>query len=122
MRLGMARGALAWARIGSVDEYRRASRVQLAHLGEHVPLVRRLIRQARPDVLAALFDPPNWHVAGLLTDPDDRLLVIEGREPIVYRADDPDGERRAWAAVKAARLENGYAGPSGEQGHQEGDL
>ncbi len=79
------------------------SAAQLAHLGDHGPLLRRLIRQGRPDVLAALFDPPDWHVAGLLTHPADRLLVIEGREPIVYRADDPDGERRAWAAVKETR-------------------
>ena len=99
----MARAAMRWARIDSPEAYRRATPEQLAALGDHVPLLRRLIRQARPDVLAALFDPPDWYVALLLTDPADRLLCIDGREPILYRADDPDGERRAWEAVKASR-------------------
>ncbi len=97
-----ARAALAWARIGSVEEYRRATRAQLAHLGDHAPLLRRLIGEGRPDVLAALFDPPDWHAALLLTDPMDRMLVIQGRESIVYRADDPAAERRAWVAVRDA--------------------
>ncbi|MDP8922141.1 MAG: hypothetical protein M3O34_04605 [Chloroflexota bacterium] len=44
---------------------------------------------------AALFDPLDWHVAGLLMHPAERLLVVEGREPIVHRADDPEGERQA---------------------------
>jgi len=35
----------------------------------------------------------------LLTHPQDRLLSIEGQASIVYRADDPEAERRAWAAV-----------------------
>ena len=103
VRLGMARAALRWARIGSVEEYRRAGRARLAHLGDHVPLLRRLIREGRPEVLAALFDPPDWSVALLLTDPVDRLLSIEGRDSLVYRADDPDAERRAWEAIKASR-------------------
>ncbi len=49
MRLGMARAALKWARIGSADEYRRATHSQLAQLGDHGPLLRRLIRRGRPD-------------------------------------------------------------------------
>ncbi len=53
-------------------------------------------------MLAALFDPPDWYVAGMLTHPRDRLLVIEGQEPIVYRADDPAAERRARMAARAA--------------------
>lgn len=96
LRLGMTRAALHWARTGSAEEYRRATRSQLAHLGDHAPLLRRHIRQARPDIVAARFDPPDWHVAMLLTDPADPLLVIDGRKPIVYRADDPEGERRGW--------------------------
>lgn len=39
----------------------------------------------------------------LLTRPDDRLLVIVGRESIEYRVDDPEAERRAWEAVKVSR-------------------
>ena len=104
VRLGMARTALRWARIESAGAYRRATPEQLADLGDHAPLVRRLMHRARPDVLAALFDPPDWYVALLLTDPADRLLCIDGREPILYRADDPATERRAWAAIVAARL------------------
>ena len=103
VRLGMARVALRWARIGSVEDYRRATRTQLAQVGDHAPLLRRLIREGRPEVLAALFDPPDWSVALLLTDSVDRLLSIEGRDSLVYRADDPDAERRAWEAIKASR-------------------
>ncbi len=116
LRLGMARAALAWARIGSVEEYHRATRAQLAHLDDHAPLLRRLIREGRPDVLAALFAPPSWYVALLLTDPADRLVAIEGRESIIYRADDPEAERRAWAAVRAATGGNDAAN-SGRSSH-----
>jgi len=103
LRLGMARAALRWAGIGSVEEYRRASRAQLAHFGDHASLLRRLIREGRPDVLAALFDPPDWHVALLLTHPQDRLLVIEGRDSLIYRVDAPDAERAVWETIKASR-------------------
>ena len=58
MWLGMARAALAWMRIGSVEEYRRASRAQLAHLGDHGPPVRRLIRQGRLSYSGAVFATP----------------------------------------------------------------
>ena len=104
MRLGMARAALRWARIDSAEAYRRATPEQLADLGDHGPLVRRLIRQGRPDVLAALFDPPDWYVALLLTDQVDRLLCIDGHEPTLYRADDSEDERRAWESVTASRV------------------
>ena len=53
-RLGMARAALRWARIDSAEANRRATPEQLSRLGGIVLLLRRLIRQARPDVLAAL--------------------------------------------------------------------
>ena len=46
-------------------------------------------------MLAALWSPVDWHVAELLTDRADRLLVIEGRAANPYGADDPEGERRA---------------------------
>ena len=76
--------------------------IRLADLGDHGPLVRRLIRQARPEVLAALFDPPDWYVALLLTDPADRLLCIDGREPILYRVDGRAAEWWTWTAIVAA--------------------
>ena len=41
-------------------------------------------------------------MAELLTDRVDRLLVIDGRDAIGYGADDPEGERRAWAVIRAA--------------------
>lgn len=103
LRLGMARAALRWARIESVEAYWRATLEQLADLGEHAPLLRRLIREGRDDVLAALFDPLDWHIALLLTDAQDRLLSVDGRPSTVYRADDPQAERRAWEAIVAAR-------------------
>ena len=102
LRLGMARGALRWAWIETPEAFRRATPKQLADLGDHAPLLRRLIGEGRPDVLAALFDAPDWYVALLLTDPRDRLLCIESGERLIYRADDPEGERRAWAAIRAA--------------------
>ena len=102
VRLGMARAALRWANVGSPEAFRRATPKQLADVGDHAPLLRRLMREARPDVLAALFNPPDWYVALLLMDPADRLLCIDGREAIQYRADDPEAERRAWAAIVAA--------------------
>ena len=101
LRLGMARGALRWARIASPEAFRRATPKQFADLGDHAPLLRRLIGEGRPDVLAALFEPPDWYVALLLTDPRDRLLCIAGGERLIYRVDEPDGERRAWAAIRA---------------------
>ncbi len=102
MRLGMARRALRWARVESPEAFRRATSEQLADLGDHVPRLRRLIGRARPDVLATLFDPPDWYVAGLPTGPADRLLCIDGRESIPYRAGDLEDERRAWAMIVAA--------------------
>ena len=102
--LGMARRALRWARIDSPEAFGCASLEQFTDLVDHVPLLRRLIRQRRPDVLVALFDSPDWYVALLLTDTADRLLCIDGREPTLYRADDREGERRAWEAVTASRL------------------
>ncbi len=103
LRLGMARGVLRWARIESPEAFRRATPKQLADLGDHAAVLRRLIGEGRADVLAALFDPPDWYVALLLTDPRDRLLCVEGGERLIYCVDDTEGERRAWAAVKAAR-------------------
>ena len=103
VRLGMALAALRWARIDSPEAFTRATPKQLADLGDHVPLLRRLMREARPHVLAALFHLPDWYVALLLTDPADRLLCIDGREAIQYRADDAEAERRAWMAIVATR-------------------
>ena len=87
----------------SSEAFGRATPKQLADLGDHGPLLRRLLREARPHVIAALFDPPDWYVALLLTDPQDRLLCIDGRETISYRADDPKAGRRAWVAIVATR-------------------
>ncbi len=76
--LGMARGALQWAWIASVEEYRRASRAQFAHFGDHAPLIRRLVARGRPDVLAALFDPPDWHVGGRQGEPAAHPTMTPG--------------------------------------------
>lgn len=102
-QLGMVRGALRFYRLDSPEAWRRASAKERGELEPwQAAFVRRALREGNPDVLAALFDSPDWYVALLLTGPADRLLCIEGQEPIRYRADDPDAERRAWAAIRAA--------------------
>ena len=103
IRLSMTRATLRHYRLDSPDAWRSVTPEQRAHLEpDQRALVDRAIREDRGDVLAALFSPVGWHAAELLTDRADRLLVIEGREPIAYRADDPEGERRAWAVIRAA--------------------
>src|SRR5215210_6538959 len=92
IRLSMLRAALHWAGLGSLDVYRHAGPEQLARLGDHALTVRRLVRDGRPNVLGALFGPVAWHAAALLIGPHERLLVIDGQEPIRYRADDTEGE------------------------------
>jgi len=93
IRLSMTRAALRHYGVDSADAWRAATLEQHAHLEpDQRALVDRAIREDRADVLAALFSPVDWHVAELLTDRVDRLLVIDGRE----------GERRAWAAIRAA--------------------
>ena len=103
IRLSMTRAALHHYEIDSPDTYRAAPSELRGHLEpDQRALVDRAIREDRADVIAALWSSIDWHVAELLTDRVDRLLVIDGREGVGYRADDPEGERRAWAAIRAA--------------------
>ncbi len=60
------------------------------------------MHDARPDVLTALFELPDWYVVLLLTDPQNRLLYIDGHEPTLYRADDPEDELGAQAMIVVA--------------------
>lgn len=103
MRLSMTRAALRHSGIDSSDAWRSAPSELRGHLEPNQrALVDRAIREDRADVLAAQWSPVDWHAAELLTGPAARLLVIDGREGVGYRADDPEGERRAWAAIRAA--------------------
>ncbi len=51
-------------------------------------------RDDQADVLAALFSPIDWQVALSGVGGPMRYLGI------TYRAGDPEGERRAWAAIR----------------------
>ena len=103
IRLSMTRAALRHCGIASADAWHSATPEQRARLEpDQRALVERAVAEGRADVIAALWSSIDWHVAELLTDRVDRLLVIDGREGVGYRADDPDAERRAWAAIKAA--------------------
>ena len=99
----MTRAALRHFGIDSPDAWRSASPELRGRLEpDQRALVDRAIREERADVITALWSPINWHAAELLTGRADRLLVIDGREAARYRADDPEGERRAWVAIRAA--------------------
>ena len=96
IRLSMTRAALRHYQLDSADAWHAATPEQRAHLEpEQRALVDRAIRDGQADVLAALWSPVEWHAAELLTGRSDRLLVVDGREADRYRADDPEGARRA---------------------------
>ncbi len=96
IRLSMTRAALRHSGIDSADAWRSAPPELRGRLEpDQRALVERAIREDRADVIAALWSPVEWQVAA---QPSGR-----GRYATVsYRADDPEGERRAWAAIRAA--------------------
>ena len=57
----MARAAVRLAGMASSEGYRSATPEQLAAPGEHAPLLRRLIREGRPDVLAGVVSRHRGH-------------------------------------------------------------
>jgi len=96
IRLSMTRAALRHYGIGSGDAWVAASPEQRARLEpEQRALVERAVTEAQADVLAALFSPVDWQVSARPSGPGRYVTVS-------YRADDPEGERRAWAAIRAA--------------------
>ncbi|MDP8922351.1 MAG: hypothetical protein M3O34_05675 [Chloroflexota bacterium] len=98
IRLSMTRAALHHNRLITVDAWNAATPEQRAQLGpDQRAFVERAIRDGQVDVLTALFsDAIAWGVAVNQSGADERLLTFK------YRADDPEGERRAWAAIRAA--------------------
>ena len=92
----MTRAALRHSGIGSPEAWAAASPEDRARLKpEQRALVERAVAEGRADVLAALFSPVDWQVAAQPSGPGRYATVT-------YRAGDPDGERRAWAAIRAA--------------------
>ena len=77
------------------------------------PTIRRLVNRGDPDVLAALWPPGDitWMVALVTGELATRLLSAK-RGPLgqaggellslSYDVRDPDDERRAWRALRAA--------------------
>src|SRR5215212_3269298 len=106
-------GVLRHHGIDSFAAYRTASREQLARLHKFGPTIRRLVDRSDPDVLLALWPPGDitWMVALVTGEPTTRLLSVKrgplgraGGEPLSLSYDvlDPDDERRAWRALRAA--------------------
>ena len=88
IRPSMTRAALRHYRLDSPDAWAAASPEQRA-------LVERAIAEDLADVIAALWSSIDWQVSAQPSGP--------GRYATVgYRAGDPDGGRRAWAAIRAA--------------------
>jgi hypothetical protein len=106
-------GVLRHHSIDSLAAYRSLHGEQLAYLHRFGSTIRRLVDQGDPDVLAALWPPADitWMVAMLTGDPTTRLLSVK-RGPLgqaggellslAYDVRDPDEERRAWRALRAA--------------------
>jgi hypothetical protein len=97
----------------SLDAYRAAVPDELAQLHRYQGTIRRLVAEAHPDVMRALWPPDpevSWLVALVTIEPTARLLTVT-RGPIGgshtdllslrYEADDPAGEREAWRMLKA---------------------
>lgn len=95
----------------SIEAYRAAPPDRLRQLHHYQGTIRRLVAEAHPDVLRALWPPDpevHWLVALLATDPSVRLLSVT-RGPlggshttllaVRYSAEDPASERAAWAAL-----------------------
>ena len=106
-------GVLRHHGIDSLATYRSMSGEQLACLHRLRPMIRRLVHEGNPDVMAALWPPGDmtWMVALVTGEPTTRLLSakrgalgLAGGEllSLSYDVRDPDDERRAWRALRAA--------------------
>jgi hypothetical protein len=68
--------------------------------------IMRLIGEAHPDVLAALFPPAgiSWHVWRADSEPRSRFLTIrhkvQPKRQATYDYEDPEGEREAWEMLR----------------------
>src|SRR4051812_4527055 len=111
LHLAGCHGVLRHHNVRSIEAYHAAPPDQLRQLHRYQPTIRRLVAEAHPDVMRALWptDPEvSWLVALLATDPSARLLSVT-RGPrggshkellsVRYEADDPVSEREAWAAL-----------------------
>jgi len=106
-------GVLRHHGIDSLEAYRLAPREHLAQLHKFGPTIRRLGDRGDPDVMSALWPPGDitWMVAIITGSPTVRLLSVK-RGPLgqaggallslSYDVRDPDDERRAWRAARAA--------------------
>jgi len=106
-------GVLRHHGIDSLAADRSASREQLACLHRFGPTIRCLVHEGNPDVMAALWPPGDmtWMVALVTGESATRLLSakrgplgLAGGEllSLSYDVRDPDDERRAWRALRAA--------------------
>src|SRR4051794_39663726 len=111
LHLAGCHGVLRHHDLRSIEAYRAATPDQLRQLHAYAGTIRRLVAEAHPDVLRALWPPDpevSWLVALLATEPSVRLLTVT-RGPVGgshvtllsgrYEVDDPAGEREAWAAL-----------------------
>jgi hypothetical protein len=98
--LAGCRAVLRHNRIDSLDAYRAVTPEQVAGLHKYGPMIKRLVEQADPAVLAALWPPASidWSVCQPGPTADVRSVNI------TYRVgrDGDEGEKRAWKALKAA--------------------
>jgi hypothetical protein len=113
LELAGCHGVLRHHNLRSLDAYRAATPDHLRQLHRYQHEIRRLVEQAHPDVMAALWPPKalSWQVALLATEPDARLLSVWRGElggshetvlSLTYSASDPASEREAWRALVAA--------------------
>ena len=106
-------GVLRHHGIDSLAAYRSMRGEQLAGLHRFQATIRRLVHEGNPDVMAALWPPGDmtWMVALVTGEPTTRLLSAKRRAlglaggellSLSYDVRDPDDERRAWRALRAA--------------------
>lgn len=98
--LSTYRRVLRHHRLMSPQAVRAASPEQLAALGEHRAGIVRLVEEGHPDVMALLFDRQGedwWSVAML-----DNLHHTRRLLTFQFDCDDPEQERRMWAALRSA--------------------
>jgi hypothetical protein len=78
----------------TLGDYRTAA--DHPELSADAPAVARLVAAGDPNVIAALFGPLEWSAGPDDADPDSRGMTI------AWNAEDPDGERLARVALRAA--------------------
>src|SRR3954454_1202564 len=89
--LSTYRSVLRQSRYATLSAYQTAA--NHPELGACAPEIAQLVAAGDPDVLAALSGPVDWSAGG-----DGGV----SRLTIAWTADDPDGERLAWIALRAA--------------------